>query len=110
MYERITEQEQMMRSYSLQLPRPQDLPDLPEDDPLHCEWKAYKREVGRLLAEGQTGRFALVKGDAVVSVWDTRSDATQAGRERFGRDMFMVQEIQPVVRPLRFGYRRICRD
>jgi hypothetical protein len=104
MYERIDDHEQWLRSYFTQLPRPQDLPDLPEDNPLHREWKTYKREVGRLLAAGQTGRFALVKGDAIVSNWDTRNDATQAGRERFGQEMLMVQEIQPIIRPLRTGY------
>jgi hypothetical protein len=99
----IDEQRQEMMAYHLQLPRPQDLPDLPEDDPLAREWRTYKREVVRLLAEGEVGRHALVKGDAVVSIWDTRRDAIQAGRERFGLEVFMVHEIQPVERPIRIG-------
>jgi hypothetical protein len=108
MYQPIDEQTQWLMAYHAQLPRPQDVPDLPEGDALAAEWRAYKREVGRLLAEGQVGRFALVRGDAVVSLWDTRNDAIQAGSERFGHTPFLVQEIQPFLRPLRVGYRRLC--
>jgi hypothetical protein len=71
---------------------------------------AYKREVGRLLAEGHRGKFALVKGNTVVGVWDTLRDALQEGQKRFGQEDFLVQEIQPFLPPSRNGYRRLCRD
>jgi hypothetical protein len=108
MYERIDEQTQWAIARRANLPRPQDLPDFPEDDPLAQEWKTFKREVGRLLAEGQTGGFAVIKGDAVISVWDTRSDAVQAAREKFGLGGFMVHQIVPVERPIRCGYLLRC--
>jgi hypothetical protein len=91
----------------LHQPRPEDLPDLPEDDPIAVEWKIYKREIARLLAEGFGGKFALVKGDAVISIWDTERDALQAGQERFDQGPFLVQKIQPTLRPQRHGYRRL---
>jgi hypothetical protein len=53
----------------------------------------YRRELPRLLAEGHEGRFALIKGDQVLSIWDTGGDAYQAGRERFGFDPFLAQPI-----------------
>jgi hypothetical protein len=59
------------------------------------EIKTYRRELPRLLAEGQEGRVALIKGDEVVSVWDTFEDAYQAGRERFGLDVFIAQPVDP---------------
>ena len=71
---------------------------------------AYKREVGRLLAEGCGGKFALVKGNAVIGVWDTLREALQEGQKRFGQEDFLVQEIQPFLHPSRNGYRRLCRD
>jgi len=108
MHRPIDEKTQQMISFQFGLPRPQDMDDLPEDDPLAQEWKAYKREVGRLLAEGHVGRHALVKGDVVISIWDTYRDAMQAGRQQFGLEKFMVHEIQPVERPLRTGYYRLC--
>jgi hypothetical protein len=72
------------------------------------EWKTFKREVYRLLDAGNKGRFALIKGNQVVSVWDTLNDAIQAGRERFGQEPLFVHEIQFYVRPLRSGYVRLC--
>jgi asparagine synthetase B (glutamine-hydrolysing) len=64
------------------------------------ELAAYRRELTRLLREGEVGRFALVHGDAVVSVWDTRRDAVQAGRDKFGAASFLVQQIHRETRSL----------
>jgi hypothetical protein len=102
----IGEEEQQLLAYFFQSPRPQDIPDLPEGELLAAEWAAYKREVARLLAEGHQGRFALVRGDHVHSVWDTERDALQAGRTLFGQEPFMVHQIRPVERPAKFGYYR----
>jgi hypothetical protein len=84
------------------------LPDLAADQPFAEEWKTFKREAYRLMCAGDKGRFALIKGAQVVSVWDTRSDAIQAGRERFGQQSFFVQEVQLYVKPVRSGYSRLC--
>ena len=75
----------------------EDMPDLPADDPLAQEWKTYKREVARLVADGNEGRSALIKGDEIVGVWDTFSAAVAAGLERFGLEQhFMVHEIHAI--------------
>jgi hypothetical protein len=60
---------------------------------LEEELATYRRELPRLLEEGETGRFALIRGEQVVSVWDTYRDATQYGYERFADAPFMVQRI-----------------
>ncbi len=53
-----------------------------------------RRELPGLLAEGQEGGFILIKGDKVLSLWDTFEDACQAGRERFGLgEAFLAQPI-----------------
>jgi asparagine synthetase B (glutamine-hydrolysing) len=57
------------------------------------EIATYLCELPRLLAEGHAGRHALVKGDEVLSVWDTQGDALQAGRERFGIEPIFVKTI-----------------
>ena len=59
------------------------------------ELATYLRELPRLLAEGHAWRHALVKGDDVLSLWDTQGDAIQAGRERFGLDPIFVKTIDP---------------
>jgi hypothetical protein len=61
--------------------------------PLETEAETYRREVEHLLAEGQAGRYALIKGDEVVSVWDTQRDALQAGRDNFGLADIAVVKI-----------------
>jgi hypothetical protein len=87
--------------------RPEDLPDLPPDDPLGQEWKTYKREVARLVAEGNEGRSCLIKGDEIVGMWDSFSDAAAAGFQRFGlEEPFLVREIhaiEPIYRIPQYG-------
>ena len=86
----------------------QELPDPPADGPFFQEWKTFKREAFRLVNQGNKGRFALIKADRVIGVWDTMHDAIQAGRERFGQEPIFVQEIQLYVKPVRSGYVRQC--
>jgi hypothetical protein len=61
---------------------------------LKREINTYRRELPRLLAEGHEGRVVLIKGDQVISIWDTDEDAYQAGREKFGFDIFLAQPIE----------------
>lgn len=61
--------------------------------PLQREMAAYRRELARLLEAGEEGRFALLKGDTLLSVWDTQADALLAGRERFGLEPVCVKRI-----------------
>jgi hypothetical protein len=56
----------------------------------------YRRELPRLLQEGHAGRYALIKDDQVVSVWDTVADALQAAAERFGPEPVATYKINPL--------------
>ena len=59
------------------------------------EMETIYRELPRLLSEGEEGRFALVRGDEVFSVWDTWEDAVQAGYDKFGwPGNFIAQPIE----------------
>src|SRR5205809_1077338 len=71
-----------------------EVPDIPEAEPFAEEWKTFKREVFRLVNDGEIGKFAVLKGEQLVGVWDTLSDAELAGRRQFGDAPFLVQEIQ----------------
>jgi hypothetical protein len=57
------------------------------------EIAAYRRELPRLLEEGEEGRYALFKGDQLLSVWDTQGDAIQAASERFGLEPHFIMKI-----------------
>ena len=59
------------------------------------EIAAYLRALPHLIEEGRVGHHALVKGDEVVSVWETEGDAIQAGRDRFGLEPIFVKTIDP---------------
>jgi hypothetical protein len=59
------------------------------------EMATYRRELPRLLDEGEVGRHVLIKGDDLLSVWDTQADAVQPGCERFGLEPFYVKQIDP---------------
>jgi hypothetical protein len=62
--------------------------------PLATEVEVYRRELPRLLQEGEAGRFAVIQGGRVYGTWDTYRDASQYGREKFPLDQpFMVQRI-----------------
>ena len=61
--------------------------------PLETEAETYRREVGRLLAEAHAGRHALIKGDEIVSIWDTQRDALQTGRDKYGFEDIAVVKI-----------------
>jgi len=54
----------------------------------------YRKELARLLSEGEAGRFAVIKGDAVAHVWDTADDAMQAGTLLIGPGQFAVYQIK----------------
>jgi hypothetical protein len=74
---------------------------------LERELATFQQERTRLLAE-HPGKFALIHGEAVDSVWDTAEDALDAGYARFGLEPFLVQEIVEVERP-RYFSRRVTR-
>jgi hypothetical protein len=74
---------------------------LPPGHTFEKERCVYLREMPRWLAEGQEGRFVLIKGEEVIGFWDTRSAALNAGRQRFGMVPVYVSEIrewEPVYR------------
>jgi hypothetical protein len=63
--------------------------------PLETEILIYMRELPRLLAEGHEGRHVLIKGDEVLSLWDTHEEAYEAGRMKFGWGVvFLAQPIE----------------
>jgi hypothetical protein len=61
-----------------------------------------------LLVEGCRGKYGLVHGDRVDSVWDGKDQALEAGYERFGLEPFLVKEITDHEEP-RFFSRNVIR-
>ncbi len=81
-----------------------ELPDLPPERVLARELATYKREAGRLIAEGHEGRWVLIKDDAVIGLWETMKAAADAGDRQLGRVPFMVRQVLTRERVLRQRY------
>src|ERR1700722_10288110 len=78
--------------------------ELPEDlsnSPNAKEWNFYRREVGRLLAEGNEGRWVLIKGEKIIGIADTESEVNQLRLKQFFMQpvlMKQIREWEPVLR------------
>ena len=85
-----------------------ELPPSRPGDALADEWETYRREVARLLAEGNEGRYVLIKGQQIIGIWDTQEDASMTGHKLFLLQSFLIHQIQERERILRIGYNRLC--
>lgn len=71
-----------------------ELGPLEPEDVFFDEWNTYLQEVGRLLAEGQAGRFMLIKGQRLLGVFESWDAARTAGLQQFLREPFFVHEVR----------------
>jgi hypothetical protein len=71
-----------------------ELPEAKPDSPLYREWNYYRREVGRLLAEGHEGRFVLIKGEAIIGIWDTRAGAKAAALQQLLMQPCLIHQVR----------------
>ena len=78
-----------------------ELPEDTSDSPIAGEWNCYRREVGRLLAEGHENRWVLIKNETVVGIWDSREEAKTAALERYLMQDVLIHQVlarEPVLR------------
>jgi hypothetical protein len=67
---------------------------------LDRELETFQKELPRLLKD-YAGKYALVFGDRVDSIWDTEEEALDAGDDRFGLAPYLVKRIlkeEPVLK------------
>jgi hypothetical protein len=94
--------------------QPQTIPytDLPEDtsqSPGATEWNHYRREVGRLLAQGHEGKWVLIKGVEVIGIWESRDEAKAVALERYLMQPILIRQVlsrEPLLRGPTFW--RLC--
>ncbi len=87
-----------------------DLPEASPDSPLFVEWNTYRREVGRLLAEGEQGRFVLIKGERIVGRYPTEREALGSGYRMFPCQAFLVHQVLEREPLLRCVSVRLCHN
>ncbi len=61
---------------------------------LEYEFNRYNKNLESLLKN--EGRFALVKGDEDIEIFDTYNDALKAGYEKYGIEPFLVHKISRI--------------
>lgn len=80
-----------------------ELPPAPPGDPGGVEWETYRREVGRLLAEGLEGKWVLLKDEQVIGIWDTLDEARDVALGKYLMQPCLIRQIltrEPVLRML----------
>jgi hypothetical protein len=70
-----------------------ELPAPNPDSQIKTECETYRREVGRLLAEGLGGQFVLIKGQTIFGCFKTADEALAEGYARFLLQPFLVQQV-----------------
>ncbi len=84
-----------------------ELPPGRPGEALTVEWDFYRREAGRLLAEGHEGRWVLIKGEEIIGIFDTCDAARDEAYRRFliPRQPYLMHQIQTRERVLRVSWR-----
>ena len=59
---------------------------------LEKELETFRREQPTLLKS--LGKFVLIRGDDVVGIYDTYTDALKVGHDTFGLNSFLVNQIE----------------
>jgi hypothetical protein len=85
-----------------------ELAEAPPDSPIAAEWNFYRREVGRLLAEGREGQWLLIKGEQIIGLYATHAEAYEVQCTLIQPAVIkQVLKREPV---LRIGYNLLCRS
>jgi hypothetical protein len=77
---------------------------------LAVEWNYYLSQLGRLMAEGNEGKWILVKGEEIVGIWNTQAETEAVRVERFLMQTVLMKQILVREPNLRIGYNRLCRS
>jgi hypothetical protein len=71
-----------------------ELPPSQPDSELTAEWETYRREVGRLIAEGNEGKWIFIKNETIIGIYDTDEEASDEARRRYLMQARLVHQIQ----------------
>lgn len=72
--------------------------DIPE---LETEWRFFNEHRAEFVAQAP-GKYALIKGDSLVGMFDSEVSAIRNGYEKLGNVPFLVKQVTEVDIPLTF--------
>jgi hypothetical protein len=87
-----------------------ELPEVLPNSPLATEWNYYRGIVGRLLAEGQEGKWLLIKERELVGIWSTQAEANAVRSQHGGAESMLMKQILDREPMLRIGYNHLCHN
>jgi hypothetical protein len=68
---------------------------------LETEWRYFNEHRAELLRQA-AGKFALIKGESLIGMYDSEAGAIRTGYQKLGNVPFLVKEITEVDLPLTF--------
>ena len=71
------------------------------DASLETELSYFNAKRSELVRQAE-GKFALIKGERLVGIFDDQLDAIRHGYQILGNEAFLVKQIVPVEIPLNF--------
>jgi hypothetical protein len=75
---------------------------------LERELETYERCRLEWLAQGQSGRWVVIRGEEVVGFFDDMESAVTAAYDRFGPDeLFMVRQVAAEHKPIHSSRRAV---
>jgi hypothetical protein len=75
--------------------------EAPSDSPICTECNLYRREVGRLLAEGHEGKWVLIKAEVISGIFETLHGAYEVALQRYLMGPVLIQQVrtrEPILR------------
>ena len=70
-----------------------ELPSLPPGNTFFHEWQTYRREVGKLIADGLEGKWVVIKDGTIQGVFEGWKLGYLFGLERNKQQTFLLHQI-----------------
>src|SRR5690348_3978022 len=86
-----------------------ELPPARPGEPLYEEYETYRREAGRLLAEGNEGKWIVIKGEEIIGIWETEEEAYGVRLKKYLRQDCLMTQILTREPIYRCTWRKTCR-
>ena len=77
--------------------------------PLAQEWNSYRRQAGRLLADGHEGKWGMIEGEEIIGIWETWESAEEYRLLHYPHRRVLVKQVLTREVVFRVGYNRLLR-
>src|SRR5262249_6927793 len=78
-----------------------DLAEAVPGSRIATEWNFYRKQIGQLLADGNEGKWVLIKGEEIIGIWDTVQEADQMRAQQLLKEDVLIHQVlawEPVLR------------